>query len=256
MFPLRDENPTFLTPWVTWGLAAACALVWLFVQGAGTEPALSSSICRYGLVPARVLGTAAEGQVVPLGPEWGCRLGAPGAFHTLVTSMFLHGSWFHLIGNLWFLWVFGNNVEDAMGHGRFLVFYLLCGLAAAALQMAMTGNPLVPMVGASGAIGGVMGAYVVLYPRVAVHLLVFLGFYATTVVVPAAFMLGYWFLLQLLGSLASLGHEGGGVAFWAHLGGFLAGVVLVFPFHRPELLARHPYYGLSRPSPRRFGRMR
>jgi membrane associated rhomboid family serine protease len=170
--------------------------------------------------------------------------------------MFLHGGWFHLIGNMWFLWIFGNNVEDSMGHGRFVVFYLLCGLAASALQVLSKPDSAIPMVGASGAIGGVMGAYIVLYPRVRVHLLLVLGFYVTTVAVPAAFMLGYWLLLQILGGTASLGGEGGGVAFWAHVGGFVAGAILVFPFRNPVLVHRHPYYGLSRPSPARRPRGR
>jgi len=157
--------------------------------------------------------------------------------------MFLHGGWLHLIGNMWFLWIFGNNVEDSMGHLRFAVFYLLCGLAAAAFQVVSQPDSGVPMVGASGAIGGVMGAYVVLYPRVRVHMLVILGFYVTRMVVPAVFMLGYWFLLQLVGGAVSLGRAGGGVAFWAHVGGFLAGGLLVIPFRNRALLARHPYYG-------------
>jgi membrane associated rhomboid family serine protease len=163
--------------------------------------------------------------------------------------MFLHGGWMHLIGNMWFLWIFGNNVEDAMGHLRFVVFYLLCGFAAALLQAAFDTDSVIPMVGASGAIGGVMGAYVMMYPRVHVHLLVFLGFYVNTVAVPAIFMLGYWFLLQLVSGTMAAGSQGGGVAFWAHVGGFIAGVVLGFLFRDRALLARHPYYGWQRRSP-------
>jgi membrane associated rhomboid family serine protease len=143
---------------------------------------------------------------------------------------------------MWFLWIFGNNVEDSMGHLRFAIFYLLCGLAAAALQIAADLGSPIPMVGASGAIGGVMGAYLVLYPRVNVHLLLILGFYITTVPIPALFMLGYWLLMQVLGGWLSP-VEGGGVAFWAHIGGFLAGVLLVLLFRNPRLLARHPYRG-------------
>jgi membrane associated rhomboid family serine protease len=172
--------------------------------------------------------------------------------------MFMHGGWFHIIGNMWFLMIFGNNVEDAMGHTRFLVFYLLSGLAAAGLQIVADPSSAVPMVGASGAIGGVMGAYVLLYPRVHVHLLLVLGFYITTVAVPAVFMLGYWFLLQFVGGLAAIGAEGGGVAFWAHVGGFAAGAVLVLVFKNPALLDRHPYHGWRARSPsrswRRIGR--
>ena len=146
--------------------------------------------------------------------------------------MFLHGGWFHLLGNLWFLWVFGDNIEDVMGPIRFAFFYLLCGLAAAFAQIITDPASDVPMVGASGAIGGVMGGYALLYPRAKVQTLIVLGFYITTVGVPAFLMLGYWFLLQVLGGLPALGAQGGGVAFWAHIGGFLAGLVLVRPFMR------------------------
>src|SRR5690606_26954284 len=130
---------------------------------------------------------------------------------------------------MWFLWIFGNNVEDSMGHARFAVFYVLCGLAAAAAQtLSDPGSP-IPMVGASGAIGGVMGAYILLYPRVHVHMLVILGFFITTVAVPAVLMLGYWFFIQLISGV-SASEEGGGVAFWAHVGGFVAGAILVLVF--------------------------
>jgi membrane associated rhomboid family serine protease len=155
--------------------------------------------------------------------------------------MFLHGGWFHLIGNMWFLWVFGNNVEDSMGHIRFVVFYLLCGLAAAALQVATSPSSAIPMLGASGAIGGVMGAYIVLYPKVRVHMLIFLGFFVTTIAVPAYLMLGYWFLIQLLGGIPSLAREGGGVAFWAHVGGFVAGAAIIKLFRNPKLIAQHTH---------------
>jgi membrane associated rhomboid family serine protease len=153
-----------------------------------------------------------------------------------------------------FLWIFGNNVEDSMGHVRFAAFYLLCGLAAAALQTLADPTSIIPMVGASGAIGGVMGAYVLLYPRVNVHMLVVLGFYVTTVAVPAVFMLGYWFLVQLLSGWTSVGVEGGGVAFWAHVGGFVAGALLVLVLKDPRLLERHPYYGWNRRPPSRTWR--
>jgi membrane associated rhomboid family serine protease len=144
---------------------------------------------------------------------------------------------------MWFLLIFGNNVEDAMGHARFIVFYLLCGAVAAGLQVATDPASAVPMVGASGAIGGVMGAYVLLFPRVHVHMLVFFGFYITTIAVPAVLMLGYWFLVQFVSGLGTLGAQGGGVAFWAHVGGFAAGAILVIVFRNPRLLRQHPYYG-------------
>jgi membrane associated rhomboid family serine protease len=171
--------------------------------------------------------------------------GDPG-WHTLFTSMFLHGGWLHLLGNMWFLWIFGNNVEDSMGRGRFVTFYLASGLLAAAAQMAAQPSSAIPMVGASGAISGVMGAYLVLYPKVRVHMLVFLGFFVTTFAVPAYFMLVYWMLLQVLGSAATAGVEGGGVAYMAHLGGFVAGVVLIKLFAKGELVEAHRRYVLQR----------
>ena len=150
--------------------------------------------------------------------------------------MFMHGGWLHIIGNMLFLWVFGDNVEDVMGPFRFALFYLLCGLGAATTQILTDPSSLIPMVGASGAIGGVMGAYAILYPRARVHMLIVLVFYITTISIPAVLVLGYWFLLQLVSGLGSLGHSGGGVAFWAHIGGFVAGILLVFVFRRPDLL--------------------
>jgi membrane associated rhomboid family serine protease len=222
MFPIRDDNPNILTPYATIGLIALNVASWVLLQGLGTEPALTASVLGLGLVPADA------------------------SWHSMITSMFLHGSWLHLIGNMWFLWIFGNNVEDAMGPWRFILFYLLCGVAAASAQLVTDPRSEIPMVGASGAIGGVMGAYVPLYPRVHVHLLVFLGFYVTTIAVPAVLMLGYWFLLQLLSGWGTLGMKGGGVAFWAHAGGFLAGAILIFVFRKRSLLERHPYWGWSR----------
>jgi membrane associated rhomboid family serine protease len=155
--------------------------------------------------------------------------------------MFLHGGWMHLIGNMWFLWIFGNNIEDSMGHVRFVVFYLLCGIAAALLQVAVNPSSVIPMVGASGAISGVMGAYLVLYPRVRVFTMVPLGFFITTVALPAWTMLLYWIAIQVVGGLfgTMAGGEGGGVAFWAHVGGFVAGLVLIKLFARREDVAAH-----------------
>jgi membrane associated rhomboid family serine protease len=240
VFPIRDDNPHFTTPYATYGLIAVNVLVWALLQGFGTEPALSSSVCQLGLVPADLLHTAPAGTSFPLTPDTVCTLSGDGSsWHTVITSMFMHGGWMHLIGNMWFLWIFGNNVEDAMGHFRFVLFYLLCGISAAALQTAFDPHSVIPMVGASGAIGGVMGAYVLMYPRVHVHLFVFLGFYATTFAVPAYFMLGYWFLVQLVSGSVAIGAQGGGVAFWAHVGGFLAGVALVGVFSNPERLEAH-----------------
>jgi membrane associated rhomboid family serine protease len=238
MFPLRDENPTLRTPVVTIAFIGLNVAAWLLVQGAGSEAALVSSVCNLGAIPGELTGRAV-GVSTPMGPGLACVVDPQPAWHTLVSSMFLHGGWFHLIGNMWFLWVFGNNVEDSMGRGRFVIFYLLCGIAAAGAQILANPASPIPMVGASGAIGGVMGAYVVLYPRVPVVMLVFLGFLITTFRIPAFLMLGYWFLIQLVGGLPQIGGSSGGVAFWAHVGGFVAGMVLVFLFRDRALVERH-----------------
>jgi membrane associated rhomboid family serine protease len=245
MFPIRDDNPHFLTPVVTYAIIAANVFAWYAVQGLGTEPALVKSLCTLGMIPVEFLGNVAPGTVVPLG-DTACVLGGTPTWHTPFTSMFLHGGWLHLIGNMWFMWIFGNNVEDSMGHVRFAVFYMLSGLIASAIQIVSNPTSYVPMIGASGAIGGVMGAYIVLYPRVRVHMLLFFGFFFTRVVVPASFMLGYWFLIQLLGGYTDIGRTGGGTAFWAHVGGFAGGAVLVLYFRKPELVRRHPHYGWRR----------
>ena len=238
MFPLFDDNPRLAWPLVTALLIAANVLAWVFLQGMGADRSFANSLCQFGLIPADLLGIAASGTRVPLSPVLHCVIdGAPGWF-TVLSSMFMHGGWMHIVGNLWFLWVFGDNVEDAMGPFRFLGFYLLGGFAAAAAQILSDPDSLVPMVGASGAIGAVMGAYAVLYPRARVQTLVFLGIWITRIPVPAIVMLGYWFLLQLVGGLPALGAQGGGVAFWAHIGGFLAGVVLTPVMRDPERLER------------------
>jgi membrane associated rhomboid family serine protease len=248
MFPIRDDNPHFLTPYTTYGIIALNVMAWIFLQGLGTEPMLSASVCQLGLIPGELLHTVPAGTHFQVGPGSVCVLDGTSSWYTVITSMFLHGGWFHLIGNMWFLWIFGNNVEDAMGHFRFVLFYLLCGVAAAVAQIAANPESEIPMVGASGAIGGVMGAYVLLFPRVHVHLLVVLGFHVTTFAVPAFLMLGYWFLLQLLSGWGTQGMQGGGVAFWAHAGGFIAGAILVFVFRNRKLLDRHPYHGWNRKS--------
>jgi rhomboid family protein len=239
MFPYRDDNPTLATPVVTIAIIGLNVAAWILIQGMGSEPALSSSVCELGLIPGEYLHRVPAGTTLPMSPTMTCRLGES-AWFTPLSSMFLHGGWFHLIGNMWFLWVFGNNVEDSMGHARFFTFYLLCGLAAALMQTVVNPSSAIPMVGASGAISGVMGAYVILYPRVRVHMIVFLVFFITRVAVPAYLMLGYWFLIQILGGLPTIGgEEEGGVAFWAHAGGFVAGALLIFLFRDPELVARH-----------------
>jgi membrane associated rhomboid family serine protease len=223
MFPLRDHNPTRRTPWVTYGLIALNLWVWARWQGFGFPEPLLHSLCERALIPGALLGFSEPGSLIPLGSEASCRLGEHNPW-SVVTSMFMHGGWLHLLGNMWFLFVFGDNVEDRLGPVRYGVFYLLSGVAAATAQILTAPASVVPMVGASGAIGGVLGAYAVFYPRARVDLLVFLGFFVTRVAIPAALMLLYWFAIQVLAGLPSLGQSGGGVAFWAHIGGFLAGV--------------------------------
>jgi membrane associated rhomboid family serine protease len=241
MFPYKDDNPTILTPYVTLVIIAITSLVWLLYQGAGVEPAISNSVCDLGAIPGRLFGEPVQPVRTPDGLITLCPDAAGNAWYTVVTSVFLHGGWFHLIGNMWFLWVFGNNVEDAMGHGRFVAFYLLCGILAAMAQILMQRSSPVPMVGASGAISGIMGAYLVLYPKVRVHMLIFLGFFITTVTVPAYLMLLYWAFLQVLGGVPTVAGaaSGGGVAYLAHLGGFVAGVALIKLFANPEFVAAH-----------------
>jgi membrane associated rhomboid family serine protease len=174
-----------------------------------------------------------------MGPGLACSTDPGRQVSHLVTSMFLHGSWMHLLGNMWFLWLFGNNVEDSMGRLRFVAFYLLSGLAAALGQIITNPSSAIPMVGASGAISGVMGGYLLLYPHVRVFTFIPIGFFFTSVALPAWVMLGYWFLIQFVSGLVAFAGEGGGVAFWAHVGGFVAGVVLVKLFARSEAVAAH-----------------
>ena len=256
MIPIRDDNPHFLTPYTTYVIVGLNVLAWVLIQGLGTNPALVNSVCSLGLVPAELLHTLPAGTQFPVSDNAVCVITATANWTSLLTHMFLHGGWMHLLGNMWFLWIFGNNVEDSMGHVRFAVFYVVCGLAAAAAQALAEPTSGLPMVGASGAIGGVMGAYVLLYPRVSVHMLLWFGFFVTTVAIPAYWMLGYWFLVQVLGGVSSLGAHGGGVAFWAHVGGFVAGGLLVLLLRDPALLARHPYYGFQRSSGNSFRRLK
>ncbi len=244
MFPLRDENPSVHVPYATYTIIGLNLLVWALLQGFGTDPALPQSLCTHALIPGDLLGGAA-GAVIPVSQELACQLDGEASAQTIFTSMFMHGGWFHLIGNLWFLWIFGDNVEDVMGPGRFVAFYLLSGLAAAGAQVLTDPASAIPMVGASGAIGGVMGGYALMFPKTRIHTLIFLGFFITTLSVPAFVMLGYWFALQLLQGVPSLGSSGGGVAFWAHIGGFLAGVALI------KLFARRDYLGAHLAQPRR-----
>jgi membrane associated rhomboid family serine protease len=236
LFPLRDENPTILTPFLTVALIGANVAVWIWIQGAGVSlPTLASSVCSFGAIPAEITGQVVSGSI-DLGPELpACRLGGL-RYATLITSMFLHGGWLHLLSNMWFVWVFANNVEGSMGHLRFLAFYLMCGLAATAAQVLVMPGSIVPTVGASGAISGVMGAYLVFFPRIRVYTLFIFIIIIRVIPVPAWFILLLWFGLQVLSGYSAPVGEGGGVAFWAHVGGFLAGVVLAKPFENRMLV--------------------
>ena len=245
MIPLRDENPTAHQPIATYVLIGMNIFVWFTVQGFGMNPSLAESFCYYALVPGDLLGTASEAYF-PVAQNLACTVGDRPGLSTLISSMFMHGGWMHIIGNMLFLWVFGDNVEDVMGPLRFTIFYICCGLAAAFAQILTDPGSLIPMVGASGAIGGVMGAYALLYPRARIHLLIILVVYVTTVSVPAIFMLGYWFLLQLISGLGTMGAQGGGVAFWAHIGGFVAGIALVFLFRQPARVQAREALGQRR----------
>jgi membrane associated rhomboid family serine protease len=236
--PIHDENPRSSTPVVTLLLIGATLVVWFVVQGAGAPLPLARSICELGMIPGGLTGRAV-GEAVPLGHGLACVVDAAPAWHTVLTSMFLHGDWLHLLGNLWFLWLFGDNVEDDLGHVGFALFYVLCGIAAALTQLLIDPAGAVPMVGASGAISGVMGAYAVRYPRAPVRVLALLIVFLTVIRVPALLVLGYWFVLQLLGGLPQLGGHVAGVAFWAHVGGFVAGAVLVKAFARRDRVAAH-----------------
>ncbi len=239
MIPYHDENQTLRTAFVTLAFIALNVGAWILVQGAGSTLPLARSVCNLGLIPGELTGLLPPGSEFGMGDGLVCVTDPGRQGFNVLTSMFLHGSWMHLIGNMWFLWLFGNNVEDSMTRPRFVVFYLMCGLAAALLQVVLDPRSNIPMVGASGAISGVMGAYLVLYPRVRVFTLVPLGFFITSIALPAWVMLLYWGALQLLGGFTSIGAEGGGVAFWAHVGGFLAGLVGVKLFARRDHVREH-----------------
>lgn len=214
MIPLRDDNPVQITPVLTIGLIAACVLVFLWQLSLGAR--LERMIYALGVIPAVLLGhMQLPEQIEVVAPTT-----------TLFTSMFMHGSWMHLIGNMLYLWIFGNNIEEAMGRVRFILFYLLCGVAAALAQALPDPQSQVPMIGASGAISGVLGAYLLLWPHARVLVAIPFGFYLHTVHLKAGWVLGLWFAIQLISSAGSAGQQGG-VAFGAHIGGFVAGMLLV-----------------------------
>jgi membrane associated rhomboid family serine protease len=235
MFPISDDNPTLRFPIITVLTLISLGAAWVLVQGAGFDDrVLAASVCNLGLVAGEITHQAPLGSAVQIGEGLLCVVDDDAInLLTPFTSMFLHGGWMHLLGNALFLWVFGNNVEDSMGRFRFIIFYLLCGLAAAAAQVFQSPASPVPMIGASGAISGVLGGYLVLYPRVPVNVLIPIFIFIQIVKLPAYLVLLIWIGMQLLN--ASTGLETG-VAVWAHIGGFVAGLVLVKPFESDVLV--------------------
>jgi membrane associated rhomboid family serine protease len=224
VIPLRDANPTRRTPVVTLGLIAACAVVFavqLGIMATGGDAALGSFVTRWGVVPAELVAALSSGALISQETA------------TLITSQFLHGSLLHIGGNMLYLWIFGNNIEDRFGSLRFLVFYLVGGVVAALTQVAIAPTSTIPTIGASGAIAATLGAYLVLFPRARVTTAIFLVFFFQLIDIPAVLVLGFWFIIQLLDGLGSLGVSNstdvGGVAFFAHIGGFVfgAGIALL-----------------------------
>jgi membrane associated rhomboid family serine protease len=223
VIPLRDANPVRRVPIVTIGLIVGCVVAFVYelgTQSTGGDAALERLFRQYGLVPAELSSTFGPG-ADQAGVMYGELL-------AIVTSMFLHGGWLHLIGNMLYLWIFGNNIEDRLGRIPFILFYFAGGIAAAVSQVLISPSSDVPVIGASGAIAAVLGAYLILYPRARILALVFLGFFYQLLEVPALVVLGLWFVLQLIDGLASLGVENsaGGVALFEHIGGFVVGVVI------------------------------
>ncbi len=233
MIPLHDDNPSQITPYVTYTLIVACVLVffWQLSLGAANQQA----VYALGVIPAVLFDYASLPTGLDIIPSW----------LSIFTSMFMHGGWMHLLSNMLYLWIFGDNVEAAMGHVRFIVFYLLCGVAAALAQAVPDPQSTIPMIGASGAISGVLGAYLLLYPHARVLVVIPLGFMFFSERIPAGWVLGFWFVIQLFSSMAS-SSEQGGVAFGAHIGGFIAGMALISLFKYTHV----PLFAPPRPAPR------
>jgi membrane associated rhomboid family serine protease len=223
MFPLKDTIPSKTFPVVNYFLIAVNVLIWLFEASLPTEQ-LQEFIHIFGAIPARFHW------IVPVNlTTWLAK------YYPIFTSMFLHGSWFHIIGNMWFLWIFGDNVEDSMGHGRYFIFYILSGIIASLTHLYLNPESTIPTVGASGAIAGVMGAYFLLYPGARIITLIVIFFFVDIVEIPAFFYLGFWIFMQFIEGTFSflLPSNVGGVAWWAHIGGFIAGVLFVHLFKKP-----------------------
>ena len=214
MFPIHDDNPTRITPYVTYVLLSACVLVFFWQISLGE--AAQQAVYSFGVIPSVLFASKSLPAELEILPAW----------LTIFSSMFLHGGWMHLIGNMLYLWVFGNNVEDAMGHRRFIVFYLACGLLAALTQAVLNPDSEIPMIGASGAISGVLGAYLLLHPHARILVVIPIIIVIYTPWIAAYWVLGFWFVLQLINSLTSAS-DMGGVAYGAHIGGFVAGMLLI-----------------------------
>jgi membrane associated rhomboid family serine protease len=235
MFPIRDDQPRFSTPFINYFIIALNIAVYLFLElpaQAQGRRAFDVLILQFGLVPHDLTRAIAGVPQFPLGAN----------ILTILTSMFLHGDLFHILGNLWFLWIFGDNIEDHVGHFPYLIFYLVCGVAAALTDIALTPTSNVPTIGASGAIAGVMGAYILLYPRARVQTLVVLIVFFTFWWLPAWVFLGYWFLIQFIATTVTAGgahHQTGGIAFAAHVGGFVTGLILIKLFPRRKAAKRY-----------------
>jgi membrane associated rhomboid family serine protease len=234
MFPIRDDQPSFSTPFVNYFIIGLNVVAFLFELSVGMQSrnAANALMFQFGVVPLHFERALAGSPVYTISAT----------FLTIFTSMFLHGGWIHIIGNMWFLWIFGDNVEDYLGHFKYLIFYLLCGFAAALTHIVLNIGSNIPTVGASGAISGVMGAYILLYPRAKVLTLVVLIVFFTFWWIPAWVFLGYWFLMQFLTGAATIAETTqatGGVAVWAHVGGFVAGIILIKVFPRRVRMARY-----------------
>ena len=242
MFPISDDNPRrYLTPYVNWSIIALCVVVFLWQLSLGTSGG-EHAVLSLGMIPARLFGYGDLPANLVVVPAWA----------TIFTSMFMHGGFLHLGGNMLYLWIFGDNIEDSMGHVRYVVFYLACGVAAALAQGFVDPTSEVPMVGASGAISGVLGAYILLHPGATVRVFLFLGFFVTITHVPALIVLGIWFLLQLFSATSATAGEPG-VAFWAHIGGFIAGLALITVFKRRSVAVLEKPYTRAFHTERRRG---
>ena len=232
VFPVSDDNPRrHGTPYLNWGFIAACVMVFFWQVSLGPQGG-EIAIFSLGMIPARVFGYAELSPDIATVPAWA----------TIVTSMFMHGGWLHLGGNMLFLWIFGDNIEDSMGHARYFVFYLVCGTVAALTQGFLEPASEIPMVGASGAVSGVLGAYLLLHPGATIRTLIVLGFFVTMAHIPASLVLGIWFVGQLVSAAMAPPGEPG-VAFAAHIGGFVAGLALVPLFKRRRVpLLEKPHH--------------